>query len=166
MNSPLRLVGMGVLAVVCCFLVAGISSADGPGSYLSEGGCHGVGAWDYFYLPRSTYTHDYIPYFAKHPPVYYSYPVPRTYGYSPYAYPPSVRTPEVEFVEPVTIRNPYVPKSETRQKRRADQVTRQPLRIRNPFVEQSDVSGLAKLPERKPQVVYPASLGKSPRGAN
>jgi hypothetical protein len=38
------------------------------------------------------------PYFALHPPVYYSCPVPRSYGYSPYAYPPCVQTPEVDFL--------------------------------------------------------------------
>src|ERR1700742_789907 len=38
-----------------------------------------------------------VPYYALHPPVYYSYPVPRTYGYSPFAYPPSVMTPDVVF---------------------------------------------------------------------
>ncbi len=37
------------------------------------------------------------PYFALHPPVYYSCPVPRSYGYSPFAYPGCVQTPEVDF---------------------------------------------------------------------
>ena len=37
------------------------------------------------------------PYFALHPPVYYSCPVPRSYGYSPYAYPGCVETPQVDF---------------------------------------------------------------------
>ncbi|MDG2380318.1 MAG: hypothetical protein P8N76_01460 [Pirellulaceae bacterium] len=46
------------------------------------------------------------PYFSLHPPVYYSMPVPRTYGYSPYAYPGHVRTPEVEMAE--VIENPHV----------------------------------------------------------
>jgi hypothetical protein len=45
------------------------------------------------------------PYFALHPPVYYSMPVARTYGYSPYAYPGSVRTPEI--VTPEVIENPH-----------------------------------------------------------
>ncbi|OHB77571.1 MAG: hypothetical protein A2W31_01550 [Planctomycetes bacterium RBG_16_64_10] len=49
-----------------------------------------------------------IPYFAEHPPVYYSYPVPRTYGYSPYASPPTYTEPELR-VDPVIIPNPYVP---------------------------------------------------------
>jgi hypothetical protein len=48
------------------------------------------------------------PYFALHPPVYYSLPVPRTYGYSPFAYPPHVLTPEV--VVPLEVENPHVPR--------------------------------------------------------
>jgi hypothetical protein len=52
-----------------------------------------------------------VPYFAAHPPVYYSHPVPRTYGHSPFAYPPHFRTPEiVESAGPVLV-NPYVPSS-------------------------------------------------------
>ncbi|MCA9189504.1 MAG: hypothetical protein R3E01_26215 [Pirellulaceae bacterium] len=53
------------------------------------------------------------PYFAVHPPVYYSQPVARTYGYSPFAYPGTVRTPEVEVCNPQEIINPYVPTSAT-----------------------------------------------------
>ena len=47
-----------------------------------------------------------MPYFALHPPVYYSYPVARTYGFSPFPYPPEVLTPELPPA-PV-VRNPYV----------------------------------------------------------
>ena len=54
-----------------------------------------------------------VPYFAAHPPVYYSHPVPRTYGYSPFAYPPHVMTPEiVGEPQPLEIINPYVPSSQ------------------------------------------------------
>ena len=49
-----------------------------------------------------------VPYFAAHPPVYYSQPVPRTYGYSPFAYTPDTRTPDVIPAQPVEIVNPYV----------------------------------------------------------
>jgi hypothetical protein len=38
------------------------------------------------------------PYYALHPPVYYSYPVPRSYGYSPFAYPGCVPTPDVDLL--------------------------------------------------------------------
>jgi hypothetical protein len=56
-----------------------------------------------------------IPYFAEHPPVYYSYPVARPYGYSPYALPPGVLPAELQVAppKPEEIVNPYyVPKSE------------------------------------------------------
>lgn len=70
-------------------------------------GCEGFG---YGFLYNSLNYQ--VPYFAAHPPVYYSVPVPRTYGYSPFAYPPHVMTPEVVSpVQPVQIMNPYVPSS-------------------------------------------------------
>ncbi len=74
------------------------------------------------------------PYFALHPPVYYSVPVPRTYGYSPYAYPASMVTPEV-VREPEVIVNPHV-ESPARldRPRQASRATQQPLAIDNPFV--------------------------------
>lgn len=71
----------------------------------------GVGGFAYpgwFGYTASPYSLGQIPtppYYALHPPVYYSLPVPRTYGYSPYAYPGSVRTPEVEMAE--VIENPH-----------------------------------------------------------
>src|SRR5687767_9268696 len=52
------------------------------------------------------------PYFSLFPPVYYSCPVPRTYGYSPFAYPPGTMTPEIH-VEPSQAKvmvNPFVPR--------------------------------------------------------
>jgi hypothetical protein len=82
-----------------------------------------------------------VPYFAAHPPVYYSYPVPRTYGYSPFAYPPNVMTPEVvQEPKPVTIVNPYVPQSqETKSEPAEDRSVEvrhqpQPLVVINPYV--------------------------------
>ncbi len=89
-----------------------------------------------------------VPYFAALPPVYYSYPVPRTYGHSPFAYPPHFRTPEVfETSGPVMV-NPFVPSSNevpasTTESDRAvsyPQVS-VPLVVDNPFCVQD---GLAK----------------------
>ena len=54
---------------------------------------------------------DEVPYFSMFPPVYYSMPVPRTYGWSPFAYPPGTMTPEVVVDNPQEITNPYVPQS-------------------------------------------------------
>jgi hypothetical protein len=97
-----------------------------------------------------------VPYFAAHPPVYYSYPVPRTYGYSPFAYPPYTMTPDVEIsgaAQPVEIINPYVPSSQQEQAK-ADQsadaapkTSRQPepLVIINPFV--AGASSIARASE-------------------
>jgi hypothetical protein len=100
----------------------------------------GLGYSGYFYPNVDwQYWFDYyrIPYYAKHPPVYYSYPVPRTYGYSPYAYPPGARTPEVVKPEPLTIQNKYVPRKVAAEPSQ-NQVTAAPLRIRNPFVAQPE----------------------------
>jgi hypothetical protein len=83
-----------------------------------------------------------VPYFALHPPVYYSYPVPRTYGYSPFAYPPSIMTPEV-VGEPkaVEIVNPYVPQKKSAEgetDRSAGTAAQpRPLVVINPFVSPS-----------------------------
>src|SRR5262245_48352075 len=75
---------------------------------LGVGGDYENG-WNIADLYRQLYHN--LPYFALHPPVYYSYPVPRTYGYTPFAYPPYVMTPDVvEDKQPTTIENPYVPK--------------------------------------------------------
>ncbi len=68
------------------------------------GGCYGP------YL-QNMYARDMIPpYYALYPPVYYSYPVPRTYGYSPFAYPPGTPTPDLQIQElpqPKVMINPY-----------------------------------------------------------
>lgn len=134
---------MILLVMVLALFVAGFAA---PASACDNcyGGGGGWGGWGYDigYLYNSL---DYnVPYFAAHPPVYYSYPVPRTYGYSPFAYPPGTMTPDVvmgEEVQPVEIVNPYVPQ-EQQDKARADQSASnakistqpQPLVIINPFV--------------------------------
>jgi hypothetical protein len=94
---------------------------------------------------------DNVPYFALHPPVYYSYPVPRTYGYSPFAYGPWVMTPEVAAPpEPVTIINPYVPKADkataSEASDRSAAVSRQPepLVITNPYVTPNRAIAISK----------------------
>lgn len=127
-------------------LVLGLSSS----SALACDGCGGLGyGFGLGYMYNSL---DYrVPYFAAHPPVYYSYPVPRTYGYSPWAYPPNVRTPEVVFEpQPLTITNPHVDASSLEAKASVDQTTKaepqspgmqapEPLVIENPFVKSSKV---------------------------
>jgi hypothetical protein len=106
-------------------------------------GCGGGGGAYGFGLGYMYGSLDYsVPYFAAHPPVYYSAPVPRTYGYSPFAYPPHFRTPELmEVVEPMSIVNPYVPSSDSAPE--AEQTTQakavEPLVVMNPYVKSTNV---------------------------
>jgi len=76
----------------------------------------------------SLYARESIPYFAANPPVYYSHVVPRTYGGSPYADLPAVRTAQA-VAPPRVVRNAHA----------ADQFEMElapvrPLRVRNPYV--------------------------------
>jgi len=98
--------------------------------------------WGYGY--PGAYLTESVPYYALYPPVYYSYRVARTYGYSPFAYPPGVLTPGSQPPRSATVQNVYTASSgET-----AESQARQPLRIDNPFVEQSTGPGVTK--SRKP----------------
>ena len=99
---------------------AAVAHAD-PGCYGGYVGGYGT---------SGLYTQYSIPYFALHPPVYYSYPVPRTYGYSPWAYPPGVMTPEVEVGVPQNMINPHVPRAE-KTKPTANRVTGRSFNSRN-----------------------------------
>jgi hypothetical protein len=128
-----------VVLIVLSFAI--MTWAAAPARAQGYGGGCGFGyGYDYGALYGSL---DYnVPYFAAHPPVYYSYPVPRTYGYSPFAYPPYVMTPDVaESSAPLEITNPYVPSTKQDQpqaqsdKTAARSVHRvEPLVIVNPYV--------------------------------
>jgi hypothetical protein len=128
----------GLLAVaLLCGLAAGNVQAQCGGMY---GGTGFGGYWDIGRLYQVLSQN--VPYYSAFPPVYYSVPVPRSYGYSPFAYPPGVMTPEVvETVSAQEIVNPYVePASLKIDKTDAaeDRVTSnaQPLAlvVSNPFV--------------------------------
>lgn len=109
---------------------------------------------------RTTYSSDSIPYFALHPPVYYSYRVARTYGYSPFAYPPGVLTPGAQPPS-VAVQDWYAPtEGETSESPRR---VPKPQRIDNPFVDQPSGPGVTsdrKPSGRRPQVVYPAAMAR------
>jgi hypothetical protein len=115
----------------------GVRGGFGFGGGIVNGGGYG---WDIAELYRQLYNN--LPYFALHPPVYYSEPVPRTYGYSPFAYPPRTMTPDViGESQPVTINNPYVPatkpaSAEVKPSDRSASAGQapEPLVIINPFV--------------------------------
>ena len=92
----------------------------------------------YAELYRQLYNN--LPYFALHPPVYYSYPVPRTYGYSPFAYPPGTMTPELPApVKAAEYINPFVPETQAAPAVDRSAKLTAPVRVAktyiNPFVD-------------------------------
>ncbi|MCR4413955.1 MAG: hypothetical protein NUV77_16185 [Thermoguttaceae bacterium] len=125
-------IGILVLLVGTAALLAVATPAQAESPWPVLQGHHGG---YYILVSPQLYPRERLPHFALYPPVYYSVPVPRTYGYSPFAYPPGYPTPEVVCTPPtpVTIYNPFVPKSQTANP--ADsKVAQKPLRIANPFV--------------------------------
>jgi len=124
--------------LVLIVLVAAIFATAMPAAQADNGCGYG---YDYGYGWLYNSLRYNVPHFAAYPPVYYSYPVPRTYGYSPFAYPPHVMTPEVAGEpQPLEIINPHVPpKDQTPARDVSDRsvdssVQPQPLVIINPFV--------------------------------
>jgi hypothetical protein len=114
----------------------GVTLVLGLGTSAARADCGSCGHGWYGPLYR-LYVGESIPYFALHPPVYYSYPVPRTYGYSPWAYPPGVMTPEVQQ-GPVVIPNPHAaPPVEVPNKDVSHQTAQAPHRRVNPYVTTS-----------------------------
>jgi hypothetical protein len=109
----------------------------------------------------SNYSQESIPYFALHPPVYYSYPVARTYGLYPFPYVAESVAVNSTSVEPKLVINPYVEQSN-----KPEKVVRriQPLRIVNHYVEQAgtevseEKADWEKENPLKPKVIYPANL--------
>jgi hypothetical protein len=93
--------------VIVVIVVAGFAAAPAEAQILGPG-AYGLGFFNYGQYGDAAYYR--IPYYALYPPVYYSYPVARPYGYSPFAYPPGTITPEViQKTAPVEYRNPFVP---------------------------------------------------------
>jgi hypothetical protein len=104
-----------------------------------------------------------VPYFAVHPPVYYSLAIPRTYGYSPFPYPPGVLTPGSDPSRAWATARYINNRSETGGEEEMAFRPRRPtpLTIDNPFVAQPGkpmANGLSKRRQPAPQVVYPALL--------
>lgn len=115
---------IGCVVLLAASLQASQASAQiGPGAY-------GLGFFNY--NSNQNGGNDRIPYYALYPPVYYSYPVPRTYGYSPFAYPPGTITPAAA---PTVAAIDYI----------------------NPFVHQSDVNQSTPAPVGKAETVDPTA---------
>ena len=90
-------------------LMIPLATSQDASAQCGLNGCGGYGygcAFDIGRLYRVLA--DNVPHYAAFPPVYYSLPVARSYGYSPFAYPPGYPTPEVSVAQPQTIENPYM----------------------------------------------------------
>jgi hypothetical protein len=124
--------------LICATVIGGLSIAGQSANAQCGGGCD----WGYGYGYLYNVLRYEVPHFAAFPPVYYSAPVPRTYGYSPFAYPPNVMTPEiVGEVEPLEIINPHVDSTQLKpaKKAKSDRTAAtnariEPLVVINPFV--------------------------------
>ncbi len=91
---------LGVWVALCAVAVAMglILAAEAPAQDFQGFGPNYLPYAHYPYLPPIPLRADKsIPYYAVHPPVYYSHIVPRPYGYSPYAYVPGYVSPQFEL---------------------------------------------------------------------
>jgi hypothetical protein len=119
--------------------IVGLSAAESHAQYGYGWGFSPYQAW----LTDHVQTDRQIPYFAQHPPVYYSGIVPRTYGQSPYAYPPcNCNGVGVETEVPLIVPNPHFeeepkPAEETSSKLTSTRRRVQPLVVENPYFDSS-----------------------------
>ncbi|MCC9604498.1 hypothetical protein LOC68_27730 [Blastopirellula sp. JC732] len=111
----LRSLLFGLVAVVGACAVSSQADAFFPGCFGPRVGYSGFGITNFGGYGGFGYYGDNIPsppYYAIHPPVYYSYPVARPYGVSPFAigaYQPSQRfVYQAPTPEPQVVMNPYV----------------------------------------------------------
>jgi len=146
-----NIIGMVVVAFA---LVLGATAepaqaqCNGCGAF----GYGGIGGYGLLGLNGSAYRSGDIPtppYFALHPPVYYSQPVARPYGHSPFAYPGTHETPAPAPVQKsALITNPHVRPVKNRsgdaldlkkmdlKKADVKEVTQNQVEIINPFFRQ------------------------------
>ncbi len=131
----------GLFAGVMALVIVGLA-ANSAHAQFGFGGGGGYGLGFYNYNGGYGINSPQIPYYALYPPVYYSYVVPRPYGFSPFAYPPGTPTPNVgPQPSAATYHNPFVPQT-PRTKETVDQVTAAPISsgprtYYNPFVKQA-----------------------------
>lgn len=143
------------LAVVCLAFAAVTQTASARYPFLPT--------YPFLASPYATDRVPTPPYFSLHPPVYYSYPVPRTYGFSPFAYPGTVRTPDplatCVRVEPATIINPFVEQAEVGED--DPRVAAKPQTVVNPFVSQELAEAATRADGNLP-VMVPLSFNPEP----
>ncbi len=130
MRRAILICGFSLLA----FTGVNQATADDYGTFSGLPGLYGYGFSGNLYgLGRIPVP----PYFSLHPPVYYSEPVARPYGLSPFAHRSAPI--EVHRTKPTMITNPFVHESPADQPAEAkpheDQVTSRAEVIINPFVD-------------------------------
>ena len=127
--------------LICVVLVWGVLQNSAQAQTF---GCYGATGFAYpgfFGYASNPYSLGQIPtppYFSLHPPVYYSYPIPRTYGYSPYAYPGTKETPEL--VMPEVVSNPHATQGSEIDGTSNQAKVAQAQLIHNPFVRSSQLA--------------------------
>lgn len=146
----------GILGLLVISGLPNMATAAGPYYY---GGYYGaVTPWDYSGRTYERISRN-IPYFALHPPVYYSRPVPRTYGYSPFALFPGMIPPQSEVGSWLSAPSPYTLQMSAGAMNSYQAVSK-PLRIVNPYVAKPGDPGVS--PEAVmpglPKVIRPVSV--------
>ncbi len=130
MNVSAR-VGLIIVAAAVGGLSAGEAQAQVGGSpYFLGYGFYGGGLYNGGI--------DRPPFYAIFPPVYYSHPVGRPYGYSPFAYPPGFITPPLQPAPVKEVANPYVPRKPASQA--AERTAAVAREIINPYVRRTHVA--------------------------
>jgi hypothetical protein len=134
-----RIAACIVVGLIVLGIGASAAHAQNGGVIAPFGGCGGGGGYGFGFFNYGggiNNSSDHIPFYALYPPVYYSFPVARPYGYSPFAYPPGTPTPDVA-PEPVTYTNPFV-KPDPDARPVAERVAADGSRTYyNPFVQQA-----------------------------
>jgi hypothetical protein len=125
---------MAILILAVLLAVGSSCQAWWPSGWCYPGGIGGYVPW-LSDLER-------LPYFALHPPVYYSRPVPRTYGYTPFASLPDSSIFETIQAQPAPVRNPYV--IVVGADGTAVSSDSAPLIVKNPFVDRPVKGGAGK----------------------
>lgn len=117
---------VAVAALVGC-LAVGAGPAQAQVFAPSYGFAGGTG-------PYNMYTQDQPPFYAMYPPVYYSRPLSRTYGFSPFAYPPGYSTPQNYFTSPQGLQTSALYDTNAPPQMATTVAQATPLVIENPFV--------------------------------
>ena len=130
-----NLIGMAVVAFAFLLVTSPEPAQAQCGGYGALG-YGGIGGYGLLGLNGSAYSSGRVPtppYFALHPPVYYSQPVHRPYGHSPFAYPGTHVTPE-PAPKAAMIQNPHVRPAKQDAKPKLDLKKLTQLEVVNPYV--------------------------------